>query len=131
PAGGLFSTATDLVKFCQMLLAGGVRGGHRYLTATSIGEMTTNQVSESAREGIGDFGEEGYGLGWFTSASGAYSHGGAYGTHMRIDPKKGLITIWLVQHHGFPGEGAKSFDAFQSAVSKRFGSKSIAGLVSH
>jgi len=132
PAGGLFSTAMDLLKFCQMLLADGVYGGRRYLTGVSIREMTTNQVSERARKEIKDSGEvNGYGLGWFTSASGAFGHEGAYVTSMRIDPKKGLITIWLVQHDGFSGEGAKSFDTFQIAVRKRFGSKSMAAMVSH
>jgi len=131
PAGGLFSTATDLAKFCQMLLAGGVYGGHRYLTAASVREMTTNQVSEAARRNVKESEEvDGYGLGWFTSVSGAFSHGGAYATNMRIDPKRGLITIWLVQHAGFPGEGAKSFDAFQRAVGKRFGSMTQA-LATH
>jgi CubicO group peptidase (beta-lactamase class C family) len=127
PAGGLFSTAADLARFCQMLLAGGVYGGHRYLGAAAIHEMTTNQVPQASLKSIKlSGGNNGYGLGWFTSASGAFSHEGAYSTSMRIDPKKGLITIWLVQHDGFPGDGAKSFDTFQSAVSKRFGSMTTA-----
>jgi hypothetical protein len=32
------------------------------------------------------------------------------------DPKRGLITIFLVQHAGFAGEGAKSLGAFQKAA---------------
>ena len=132
PAGGLFSTAMDLVRFCQMLLNGGVYDGHRYLTEASIHEMTTNQVSEVSRKSIKGPGEvNGYGLGWFTSATGAFGHQGAYATSMRIDPEKGLITIWLVQHDGFPGAGAKSFDTFQSAVDKRFRSAPVAKLVNH
>ena len=129
PAGGLFSTAEDLAKFCQMLLSDGVYDGKRYLKPASIREMARNQVAESARKNIADFEPtDGYGLGWFTSASGAFDHRGAYSTGMRIDPRKGLITIWLVQHADFPGDGAKSFDTFEDFATKQFSSVSVAGL---
>jgi hypothetical protein len=35
---------------------------------------------------------------------------------MRIDIKRGLILVWMVQHAGFPGEGAKSLEAFKQAA---------------
>jgi CubicO group peptidase (beta-lactamase class C family) len=63
----------------------------------------------------------GYGLGFFTYASGAFSHGGAYATNLRIDPGLGLATIWLVQHAGFPGDGIKSEAAFEKAALDSFG----------
>ena len=40
---------------------------------------------------------------------------------MNIDPNRGLITIFLVQHAGFPGEGGKSQGAFRKAAEDRFG----------
>ena len=129
PAGGLFSTARNLARFCQMLLSGGVYDGKRYLNPASIREMARNQVIESARKNIAELEpSDGYGLGWFTSASGAFDHRGAYSTGMRIDPRRGLITIWLVQHADFPGDGAKSFDTFEDFANKHFSSVSVAGL---
>src|SRR5205807_719009 len=43
PAGGLFSTATDVAHFCQMVLAGGVYEGQRYLSEESVKVMTSKQ----------------------------------------------------------------------------------------
>ncbi len=132
PAGGLFSTALDLSKFCQMLLSGGEYNGRRYLESKSIQEMTRNQVAEASRKGVSrSGGADGYGLGWETAGSGKFGHGGAYATSMHIDPRRGLITIWLVQHADFPGDGAKSLDTFESFASKHFGSVSVAGLSEH
>ena len=99
PAGGLFSTAADLARFCQMILNGGVSGGKRYLSETAVKEMTTRQTGPHIKQS--------YGLGWATGG-GTYGHGGAYTTNMTIDPKSGLITIFLVQHAAFAGDGAKS-----------------------
>lgn len=128
PAGGLFSTATDLVKFCQMLLAGGTYGGKRYLSADAIEQMTRNEVNSTAREKVdGPDDLNGYGLGWFTTDSGVFAHLGAYSTSMRIDRKKGLITIWLVQHFGFPPAINASRNAFESFAVKRFSMSGTAG----
>jgi len=35
---------------------------------------------------------------------------------MTISPQRGLITIWMVQHAGFPGDGHKAQAAFQQAA---------------
>ena len=125
PAGGLFSTASDLGKFCQMLLNGGTFAGKRYLSEAAIQEMVHNQLSEATLQRVtlnrhGPADPDGYGLGWFTSASGGFGHTGAYSTNMRIDPKHGLATVWLVQHAGFPGDGSKSQNSFEQAATKRF-----------
>jgi CubicO group peptidase (beta-lactamase class C family) len=107
PAGGLFSTAGDLGNFCQMLLNGGVFKGKRYLSEAAVKEMTTKQTGEAIKDN--------YGLG-FSTGDGTFGHGGAYSTNMTIDTKRGLITVFLVQHAGFPGDGAKSRDAFKKAA---------------
>jgi hypothetical protein len=39
---------------------------------------------------------------------------------MTIDTQHGLIFIWMVQHAGFPGAGAKSRDAFMKAAKAAF-----------
>lgn len=108
PAGGLFSTASDLAKFGQMLLNDGVAGGKRYISSAAIQEMTRDQRSSPK--------EEGYGLGWATHANGSYGHGGAYSTNMTVDPQHGLFLVWLVQHAGYPGAGAQSQAAFEKAA---------------
>jgi CubicO group peptidase (beta-lactamase class C family) len=115
PAGGLFSTAPDLGRFCQMVLGGGVFEGKRYLSKEAVKEMTTKQTGKAIKQG--------YGLGWSTGG-GSFGHGGAYATQMNIDPKRGLITLFLVQHAGFPGNGGKSYGAFQKAARERFADSS-------
>ena len=47
-------------------------------------------------------------------------HGGAYATNMSIYQDKGLITVWMVQHAGFPGEGKKAQEAFKTAALATF-----------
>jgi CubicO group peptidase (beta-lactamase class C family) len=112
PAGGLFSTAADLGRFCRMILNGGVLDGRRYLSEAAVQEMTRRQTGATLKQS--------YGLGWATGG-GTIGHGGAYATNMTIDSKRGLITIFLVQHAGFPGEGGKSQGAFRQAALDQFG----------
>ena len=112
PAGGLFSTARDLARFCQMMLNDGVFEGKRYLSHAAIHELTRKQTADSLQVG--------YGLGWSTGG-GSFGHGGAYATGMNIDRNRGLITIFNVQHAGFPGNGRQSYDAFKRAAEQEFG----------
>ncbi|MCX7719178.1 MAG: beta-lactamase family protein [Candidatus Sumerlaeaceae bacterium] len=41
---GLFSTAPDLARFCEMILNGGVRDGTRVMKASTVNEMTSVQT---------------------------------------------------------------------------------------
>ncbi|HEX4144823.1 MAG TPA: serine hydrolase domain-containing protein [Pirellulales bacterium] len=109
PAGGLFSTAGDLAKFCQMLLNGGEYQGKRYLSEAAIKQMTSKQTGDLPNE---------YGLGWSTGGGG-FGHGGAFATDMSIDPKRGLITIWLIQHAGFPGNGQQAHGTFKHVAEEQ------------
>ena len=109
PAGGLFSTAQDLARFCQMYLNGGILEGRRYLSEKAIVEMTR----DAGRPAIANY--EGYGLGWGTREHGVFGHSSASTSAMTIDPLHGLIMIWMVQDLG----GAAGFDgqlAFESAA---------------
>ncbi len=115
PGGGLFSTANDVGRFCQMVLGGGVYAGKRYLSEEAVKQMTSKQTGDAVKEG--------YGLGWFTGGDG-FGHGGAYSTNMAIDSKRGLIMVFMVQHTGFPKDGGKSQAAFQKAARERFGNAS-------
>jgi CubicO group peptidase (beta-lactamase class C family) len=111
PAGGLFSTASDVARFCQMILKGGTLDGKRYLSESAVKQMTSKQTPDAVKEK--------YGFGWSTG-DGEFGHGGAYATNMTIDPQHGLIFIWMVQHASFPGDGAKSRDAFMQAARAAF-----------
>jgi len=111
PAGGLFSTATDYCHFCQLILNGGIYNGKRLISEASIKEMTRKQTPDSIPQG--------YGLGWGVGG-GSFGHGGAYATNFLIDPKKGLIYVWMVQHAGFPKNGDQAFGAFMKAANEKF-----------
>lgn len=105
PAGGLYATATDTVRFCQMMLNGGEFGGKRYLSADAVKQLTTRQTPAELKES--------YGLGFSVAPDNA-GHGGAYATGMAIFFEKGIITVWMVQQAGgFPGDGKNAQGAFQ------------------
>ena len=91
PAGGLFSTASDMEKFCRMILNGGVLEGKRYLSERALHQMTSTQN--------GGLGGTNYGFGWAVS-DGTFGHGGAYKNAIDIDPATGRILIFMVQQNG-------------------------------
>ena len=92
--GGLFSTAADVARLCQMLLNGGTSGGVRYLSSKSLAALGQKQTGPRVPNK--------YGLGCFVDpdGEGSFGHGGAYGTDMTIYPKHGIATIWMVQLSG-------------------------------
>lgn len=111
PAGGLFSTAHDIGRFCQMILNGGTLDGKRYVSEASLRLMTSKETGDALKDE--------YGFGWSVSKAGC-GHGGAYSTLMEIDREHGLIVAWLVQHAGYPADGAQSCGAFKAAAEKAF-----------
>ncbi len=112
PGGGLFSTAGDCGIFCQMLLNGGEYQGKRYLSEAALKELSSRQTGKMLKDS--------YGLGFAVDADG-FGHGGAYATNMRIDRKRGLVTVWMVQHAGFPGNGSQAQGAFRKAAEEMYG----------
>lgn len=112
PAGGLFSTAADVAVFCQMLLNHGVHGGQRLLSEAAFKEMTGRQTPAALKES--------YGFGLQVTPDG-FGHGGAYATNMSVDTRRGLVTVFMVQHAGFPGKGKDSGGAFKQAALQAFG----------
>jgi len=109
PAGGLFSTAADMGIFCQMILNNGEFRGKRYLSEKSVKELGTRQTGEGIKES--------YGLGW-SVGDGSLGHNGALSTNMNVDYKRGLATIWLVQHSGFPQDGGNAHGAFMQSANQ-------------
>ena len=91
PAGGIFSTAADVSKFCQMILNDGALNGVRYISPASLHAMTTVQ-----NEGME---KTNYGFGWVISKNG-FGHGGAFKNAMDIDTTTGGIFIFMVQQKG-------------------------------
>ncbi|MBI2807472.1 MAG: beta-lactamase family protein [Planctomycetes bacterium] len=114
PGGGLFSTATDIGIFCQMVLNGGAYKGKRILSEEAVKQMTSRQTGPDIKNS--------YGLGWAVG-DGNTGHGGAYSTNMQVDTKRGLVTVFMVQHAGFPGNGGQSLGAFRKAAEQRYGKK--------
>ncbi len=112
PAGGLFSTAQDTARYCQMMLRGGEWNGKRLLSEAAFKELTRRQTPESVKDS--------YGFGLAVGSDG-FGHGGAFATNMEIRPSKGIVMIWMVQHAGFPGEGGKAQGVFKHWATQRFG----------
>jgi CubicO group peptidase (beta-lactamase class C family) len=123
--GGLFSTAPDYVRFCQMVLNGGELNGRRYLKAESVKYMTSVLTGE-LKTGFTD--GNGWGLAWCvvrqpqgpTAAlsAGSHGHGGAYGTQAWIDPKDKKIYILMVQRANFPNADASELRQALQSVGK-------------
>jgi CubicO group peptidase (beta-lactamase class C family) len=122
--GGLFSTAPDYARFCQMVLNGGELEGTRYLKPESVKLMTTVQTG-GLKTGFTE--GNGWGLGWCVVrepqgvtamlSPGTFGHGGAYGTQAWIDPRKKRIYILMVQRANFPNSDASEVRrAFQEAA---------------
>lgn len=110
PAGGLFSTAADVARFCQMLLNNGTFEGKRILSEASVQAMTTKQTGTAVADN--------YGLGLATNPNG-FGHGGAQSTNMSVERDRGLVTVYLVQHAGFPKNGNQAGDVFANFARER------------
>lgn len=113
PAGGLFSTARDVSRFCQMLAAGGTFEGKKYLSKESIRMMTTKRTPADVNDRYGF----GTGIGGDNGTS--FGHGGAVKTNMWIEG--GMIRIFMVQHDGDWASGNPSSD-FEAEARRLFGS---------
>ena len=110
PAGGLFSSASDLSRFYRMVANGGEFEGQRILSEAAVTQMTSRQTPAELPNS--------YGFGFSTGDR--TGHGGAYSTNSYFDTKNELIFIWLVQHAGFPGKGGESQEAFRRATLEAF-----------
>lgn len=97
PAGGLFSTAVDVGKFCRMILNGGTLNGRRYISPESLHQMTSRQN--------GGLGGSDYGFGWSVMKD-SFGHGGAYKNAINIDPASGRTLVFMVQQSGPWGTAA-------------------------
>jgi CubicO group peptidase (beta-lactamase class C family) len=104
--GGLFSTAMDYARFCEMLLEGGQLNGVRLLAPRTVEMMRTNHVNPDPLKTMPP------GTGWgmdfqvVTDAAaagdpvsdGTFSWFGIAGTWFWIDPVRDLAFVGMVQH---------------------------------
>jgi len=120
---GVFSTASDLSRFCRMLLAGGQLGGRRYLKEATVRAMFAPHV----------IGESTRGLGWDISSpysrtlgayfpTGSVGHTGFTGTAIWMDPATGVYMILLTNrvHPYGKGDVAELRRRISAAVGTRF-----------
>jgi uncharacterized protein YbbC (DUF1343 family)/CubicO group peptidase (beta-lactamase class C family) len=123
---GVFSTATDLSRYCRMLLSGGALGGKRYLKEATVRAMFSPHV----------IGETTRGLGWdiaspYSRTLGAYfplgsvGHTGFTGTAIWMDPPSQVYMILLTNrvHPYGKGDVAELRRRVSAAIGTRFASR--------
>lgn len=110
-SGNLFGSATDYLRFCQMLLNGGELDGVRILSRESVALMRTPQVDSIPLPFLPG---QAFGLGvairkaddptaWLGSP-GTYGWNGGYNTYFRIDPAEQVVFALFVQLEFSPAQ---------------------------
>ena len=121
-SGGLLSTTSDYLKFCQMLLNGGSFNNTKIITSETIALMKEDHsVGLKYKKLI--FGKKkGFGLGFEVikendtkfGSKGTFGWGGMFGTYFRIDPVENMVFIYMTQ--SFETYNLKLSDKFRSLV---------------
>lgn len=104
PAGGLYSTASDMATLMTCMIEGGKKGRFRLLSPASVTTMSMLQTGTL----IPDKSDiQGYGLGFAVVRSaggtaqlkpvGSYGHVGALETDFWGDPKTGVVAVFMSQ----------------------------------
>lgn len=86
-AGGLFSTTHDVLRYGMLLANDGEVDGKRYLSHAAMDELRKEQTGAT---------KVNYSLGYHLR-NGMFGHDGAYGTDLSVNPKTGMIAIFMVQ----------------------------------
>ncbi|HET6247373.1 MAG TPA: serine hydrolase domain-containing protein [Tepidisphaeraceae bacterium] len=86
-AGGLFSTTHDIFRYGLLLANDGELDGKRYLSHAAMDELRKEQTGST---------HVNYSLGYHLR-NGMFGHDGAYGTDLSVNPKTGMIAIFMVQ----------------------------------
>ena len=136
---GLYASARDYARFCQMLLNGGSLDGHRYLSPAALKFLTTPQTGDLPTGFFQNdtYGQRGANYGWGLAtcilktphegvpamlSPGTYGHGGAWGTQAWIDPVRGVAYVLMVQRTNFPNSDASDVRKnFQQAAAAALG----------
>ena len=108
-AGGLVSTADDMLAFGRMLLGGGALGRERVLSRATLELMTTDQIAPEQKAAspffpaFWDSFGWGFGLGVVTRRAGvgrrvgSFGWDGAFGTSLWVDPAERLVGVLMTQ----------------------------------
>lgn len=120
---GLTSTTEDYYRFAQMLANGGQFNGHRILGTDLVQAMRAEQVPDAMP---GRTPGEAWGLSVrVISASpakdqllalGSFGWSGAIGTHFWVDPKEGIVAVFMIQLSNAGGASAETARAFEVTV---------------
>jgi CubicO group peptidase (beta-lactamase class C family) len=123
---GLVSTAHDYARFLQMILNRGALDGVRYLSPKMVDLMISNQITVYGSPG------KGFGLGFETveklgadglASVGTFGWGGAYGSTYKVDPKEGLVIVFMINQLPNRSDIAGKFPTlvYQALVDSRGG----------
>ena len=115
-SGGLVSTSSDFLRFCQMFLGKGRLGEIRVLKPGSVAEATRPQTASVYPEQERGKRNSFYGLGWVVRRTGVYGHGGSEGTYAFVDPRHELVVLVFTQSPGGTNPRDAFFDAVVAAV---------------
>jgi len=112
--GGGVSTASDYIRFAQMLLSGGALGGARILGRKTVALMATDHLGDGIENRITtmDSAFDGYGFGLgvavrkqtgVSAAAGSkddYYWSGVYGTYFWVDPREDMTVVFMAAAPG-------------------------------
>ncbi|MFL6451974.1 MAG: serine hydrolase domain-containing protein [Bryobacteraceae bacterium] len=121
PAGGLVSTASDMLRFNEMMRRGGTLDGKRVLSAPAVHLMTISHTGELPAGWVPGVGH-GYGYevvrepaGMFRYNSlGTYVKGGAYRTYEWVDLEKDMTGVFMMQLTNGGGDVADPINSFMT-----------------
>ncbi len=124
PEWGMYTTASDLLQFYQMMLNGGKAGTRQLLSRASVDMMTSAHTSDLRS---GHMPGTAFGLTWevvrpeglgeiHLLSAGTFGHGGAFNTHGWIDKKKDMVGIFLIQNAMGTGDVKYAFMGMANAA---------------
>lgn len=128
PGGtGLTSTASDYLRYAQMLLDRGRWGGEQVLAPRIVDWMASDHLGEGVRNTIASFDASlaGYGFGATVAVRtrpgvagllgkpGLFGWSGVYGTNFWVDPASGLAVVFMAHA---PGELRKRYRRLVNAL---------------
>ena len=112
---GVFGTASETARYCEMILGGGVSGGRRVLLEETVRAMTVNQCDEAVgvRRGYGFDIESPYSAprGALFSRN-SFGHTGWTGVSLWIDPEADGYLVLLT--NAVHPDGHKDLKAFRA-----------------
>ena len=113
--GGGVSTASDYLRFAQMMANGGQLDGKRYLSRTTVELMTSDHLGARIQAlspmtpgeillstpgytfGLGFAVRQAAGVAGVSGSAGEFMWGGYAGTYFWIDPKEQLVGVYMTQ----------------------------------